>query len=283
MPTTKEIKRRIKGISSTRQITKAMEMVSTAKLQKARTQLERTRPYYQTVLENIRDVLTHVSLNHPLIQKRPVKKTLLIVVTADRGLAGGYNHNVIALAEALVKENPEAYKVMVIGDKARESMAATGAEIIKSYRGIPEVIAFELARPMADVVVDHFQQRLVDEVKVVFTRFDTTLQYTPMVETLLPFHQPQEKTLEPGSVITFEPSADEVLDYLIPQFITVNMYGVLVEASASEQASRRAAMEAATDNADEMLEELELTYNRARQAAITSEITEIISGANAQQ
>ncbi len=283
MPTTKEIKRRIRGIASTRQITKAMEMVSTAKLQKARAQLERTRPYYQTVLENIRDVLAHVSVNHQLIQERPVEKTLLIVVTADRGLAGGYNHNVIAMAETLIKEDPHAYKLMVIGDKARESLATTGAEVIESYRGIPEVIDFELARAMADLAVKEFQSKSVDEVKIVYTRFDSTLQYTPMTETLLPFHQQGEARLKSKSIVEFEPSADEVLDHLIPQFVAVNFYGALIEASASEQASRRAAMEAASDNADEMLEDLELTYNRARQAAITMEISEIVSGANAQQ
>ncbi len=288
MQSTKDIKRRMRGITSTRQITKAMELVSTAKLRKARTRLFHSRPYYQTVLENIQSVMEFVQVNHPYIKQRDVEKSLLVVITSDRGLAGGYNNNVLELAEEIMKEEPEKYPLIVIGEKAEEFFKKMpGAEIIKAFKGFPEVIEFEHAKMISDIVMDMYQKEEVDEVISVFTRFESTLQYTPLTLKLLPFEDSEsdeeevEEDKGPVRIRRFEPSADEVLDFLIPQYVEIAIYGALIEASASEQASRRTAMEAATENADEMLEELEVSFNRARQAAITNEISEIVSGADA--
>ncbi|MDO5737986.1 MAG: ATP synthase F1 subunit gamma [Eubacteriales bacterium] len=282
MATTKEIKRRIRGINSTRQITKAMELVSTAKLRKARRQLESSRPYYRTVIESIQNVLEHVRINHPYLVRREVKKTLLIVITSDRGLAGGYNSNITDLAEAMILKDPAAYEVIVIGDKARERLKKFPVEIIKAYRGFPETIEFEQARKISELAMERYRTAEVDRVVLLFTRFDSTLQYTAMDYEVLPF-QAAETSEKPKlrTLVNFEPDADTVLDNLIPLYAAISLYGALIEAVASEQASRRTAMEAATDNADEMIEDLSVSYNRARQAAITSEITEIVSGANA--
>ncbi|MDO5734102.1 MAG: ATP synthase F1 subunit gamma [Eubacteriales bacterium] len=286
MATTKEIKRRIRGINSTRQITKAMELVSTAKLRKARQKLESSRPYYTTVVESIQNVLEYVNLNHPFLLRREVKKTLLVVITSDRGLAGGYNNNITDMASDLIAEDPSAYELVVIGDKARDRLENSGAELIKSYRGFPEVIDFQHAQRVGKVVMERYASKAVDRVLLLFTRFDTTLQYTPMSLEVLPFSAPKadEKAEKKArTLVTFEPNPDEVLDNLIPLYVVITVFGALIEASASEQASRRTAMEAATENADEMIEDLSVSYNRARQAAITNEITEIVSGANALQ
>ncbi|NLY09167.1 MAG: ATP synthase F1 subunit gamma [Tissierellia bacterium] len=281
MPTTKEIKRRIRGINSTRQITKAMELVSTAKLRKAREKLDKSRPYYTTVLENVKNVMEYVKINHPYIMQREVKKTLLVVMTSDRGLAGGYNHNITDMAESIVSKDPDAYELIVIGDKARDTLGRLDYNIIESFRGLPEVIEFDHAKLIADIVDDRYKNKQVDKVMLIYTRFDSTMQYTPRAEVLLPFEKHEKKAGETRVIYTFEPSPDDVLDFLIPMYVKVTIYGALIEASASEQASRRSAMEAATENADEMLDDLRVSYNRARQSAITSEISEIVSGANA--
>lgn len=259
-----------------------MELVSTAKLRKARRQLESSRPYYRTVIESIQNVLEHVRINHPYLVRREVKKTLLIVITSDRGLAGGYNSNITDLAEAMILKDPAAYEVIVIGDKARERLKKFPVEIIKAYRGFPETIEFEQARKISELAMERYRTAEVDRVVLLFTRFDSTLQYTAMDYEVLPF-QAAETSEKPKlrTLVNFEPDADTVLDNLIPLYAAISLYGALIEAVASEQASRRTAMEAATDNADEMIEDLSVSYNRARQAAITSEITEIVSGANA--
>ncbi len=282
MATTKEIKRRIRGINSTRQITKAMELVSTAKLRKARLQLESSRPYYNTVLESIQKVLKHVRINHPYLVRREVEKTLLVVITSDRGLAGGYNNNITDLAEGMITEDPAAYELIVIGDKARDRLHDSGSTVLHAYRGFPELIEFEHAKRIGEQVIERYRTGEIDRVLLIFTRFDSTLQYTPMAYEILPFTpETGEAATEPRTLVTFEPNPDEVLDNLIPLYVAISIYGALIEAAASEQASRRTAMEAATENADEMIEDLSVSYNRARQASITNEITEIVSGANA--
>lgn len=282
MPTTREIKRRMRGISNTRQITKAMELVSTTKLRKARLKLDKTRPYYTTVVENIRSVMEFVNENHRYLKNREVKNSLYIVMTSDRGLAGGYNNNILHKVEKMIESDPEAHPLIVTGSKAEDFFDKHQGHIVKAFKGLPEVIEFNHASQIAEVAMELYERGEVDEVNLVFTRFDSTLKYTPLVMKILPFNR--DKCAIGGgtrSVRRFEPSPDEVLDLLIPQYVKVMIYGALIEASASEQASRRSAMEAATENADEMLDELSMSFNRARQAGITSEITEIVSGADA--
>lgn len=279
---TRDIKRRIRGISNTKQITKAMELVSTAKLKKARERIEKSKPYYNTILQNIQHVLaTTGNLRHPLLDVRDVKKSLYIIVSADRGLAGGYNANIIRLAERNIRDKKDSVSLIVVGTKAREYFKKRGYDIVGEHVGITEKPDFSDARKIGRLALELYKDKKVDEIKIVYTRFLGTISYEPKVLRLLPSEEVVEDSNEVFTVTEFEPSADEVLDYLIPKYVESSIYGALIEASCSEQSSRRTAMEAATDNAEEMIDELQISYNRARQAAITMEISEIVSGAEA--
>ncbi len=276
---TREIRRRMRGITNTKQITKAMELVSSAKMRKARLRLERTRPYYTTVLENIGQVMGHVSINHPLLEKREVTKSLYIVVAADRGLAGGYNTNVNRLIHEKYENKKDSISLITVGSKARDFFKSRGYNIVESFVGISEEPEFSHAEEIGQRAIDLFINKEVDEINIVFTRFVSTLSYEPTSLKLLPTENLKKDAV--SNVMEFEPSADEVLSFLIPKYVESSIYGALIEASSSEQSARRAAMESATDNAEEMLEELNMSYNRARQAAITNEISEIVAGADA--
>jgi F-type H+-transporting ATPase subunit gamma len=279
---TKEIKRRIRGVSSTKQITKAMELVSSSKLKRARRSLEASRPYYNTVLENIQDILNfEKNLNHPLLAKREIKGSLYIVVSADRGLAGGYNSSVIRLVEEAMRENGHDSKLITIGTKARDYFKRRDHDISESFVGISESPDFYHAKKIGEKALELYKEKQVDEINIVFTRFLSTISQEPKILKLLPSEEVEKESGNKRVVVEFEPSTEEVLSYLIPKYIQSSIYGALIEASASEQASRRLAMEAATENAEEIIEELEISFNRARQAAITMEISEIVSGADA--
>lgn len=280
MASTREIKRRIKGITSIKQITKAMELVSTAKLRKAKLVLEKSRPYYETVLSNINEVMRHLEGEHPLLKVREIKNSLYIVLTSDRGLAGGYNSNILKMVQEDIGDRVDNSKLIVVGNKAKEFFTRRGYDIVKSCVGISEEPNYGDAKNLARLALDLYQKGEIDEIKIAFTRFESTLKYIPKIMTLLPSKEMKE-TEKSNALIEFEPSASAVLNYLIPKYIESSIYGSLIEAAASEQGARRMSMEAATDNAVEMIDDLQTNYNRARQAAITNEITEIVSGANA--
>lgn len=276
---TRDIRRRMRGITNTKQITKAMELVSSAKMRKARLRLERTRPYYTTVLNNIKQVMGHVSVNHPLLEAREVKKSLYIVIAADRGLAGGYNANINRLIHEKYQNKKDSISLITIGSKSRDFFKTRGYELVGNFVGISESPEFVHAEEIGKLAIDLFLKKEVDEINLVFTRFVSTLSYEPTSIRLLPTEDLKKE--DALNVMEFEPSADEVLSFLIPKYVESSIYGALIEASCSEQGARRAAMESATDNAEEMLEELNMSYNRARQAAITNEISEIVAGADA--
>lgn len=277
-----DIKRRIKGISSTKQITKAMELVSTSKLRRARMELERSRPYYLTVLNNIQNVLGNVQgLKHPLLETREVKKPLYIVIAGDSGLAGGYNSNIMRLVEEDVKDIKDDVSLVVVGIKALEYFRRRDYNIVGEFLDIMGSPSFLEAKKITKLVLDLYKKEEIDEINIVYTVFLTTLNQQAKILKLLPSEEVEERA-EGSPVITeFEPSPSEVLDYLIPKYIESAIYGALIEASSSEQAARRVAMEAATENAEEMIDDLNIMYNRARQAAITMEISEIVTGAEA--
>lgn len=280
--TTRDIKRRIRGISNTRQITKAMELVSSAKLRRARGRLEKSRPYYTTVLQNIQDILaTTGNMRHPLLEQREVKSPLYIIVAADRGLAGGYNASVIRLVEGKIKEDNLDAKVITVGSKARDYFGKRNYNVVGEFVGITEEPQFSDARKIGNLALKLYENKEVDEINIVYTRFVSTLSQEPKILKLLPSGDINGESGNRRTVTEFEPSTEEVLSFLIPKYIQSSIYGALIEASSSEQAARRVAMEAATDNAEEMIDELQISYNRARQAAITMEITEIVSGADA--
>jgi len=278
----KDIKRRIKSVTSTRKITKAMELVSSAKLRKARMSLDRSRPYYLTIINSIQGILRESAyVRHPLINHREVKNSLYIVITADRGLCGGYNSNVLRMVERDLADGKEA-KIIALGQKGKKYFEKRGNEIAFQMVNISEKPTYADAKEVARVVIDLFTKGEIDEVKIAFTHFKSNIAFEPMIKKLLPAENIAEKPYDrKKGLIEYEPSPEDVLAYLVPKFIESTIFGALIESSASEQASRRNAMESATDNADELIESLRLAYNRARQDSITQEITEIVGGAEA--
>lgn len=278
---TREIQRRIRGVSNTRQITRAMELVSSAKMRKARIRLEETRPYYKTVLDSIYSILNNARVNHPMLQPREKEKSLYIVITSDRGLAGGYNSNINRLVDTKFKDKKESISLITVGLKGRDYFKKRGYDLVEEFVGISEDPEFIHAKEIGELAIDKFLKGEIDEINLVYTEFKSTISYDPMIRKILPAEDIPEGSEEVKQIVEFEPSAHEALDYLIPKYIEAIIFGALIESSASEQAARRVAMESATDNADEMIEELNMVYNRARQTAITMELSEIVAGADA--
>ena len=279
---TRDIKRRIRGITNTKQITKAMELVSSAKLRKAREKLDKTRPYFNTVYESINEILsTTKNIRHPFLEVREVKKSLYVIVTADRGLAGGYNANILRLVENEIRDKKDSVFLITIGYKGRDYFKRRGYNVVGEFVGITEEPYFSDAQEIGKLVMDLYEKKEVDEVKLASTTFVTTISQESKLIKLLPNENMNKDRETKTSVVEYEPSPEEVLSYLIPKYIESTIYGALIESSCSEQGARRTAMESATDNAEEMIDELTLSFNRARQAAITSELSEIVAGAEA--
>lgn len=278
-----DIQRRIKSVGSTKQITKAMELVSSAKLRRSREKLERTRPYFNTIVRSIQDILkTTTGIRHPYLEKREVKKSAYIIVTADRGLAGGYNANVLRLAEGQFKDNKENTTLIIVGQKGRDYFKRRGYNIGGEFLHISESPEYSDASKIGKLVVSLYKDKEVDEVKLIYTHFLSAISQEAKMLQLLPAENIKgDDTKEKTTLVEYEPSPEEVLDYLIPKYVESALYGALIESSASEQGARRTAMQSATDNANEMIDSLKLSYNRARQASITQEIAEIVGGAEA--
>ncbi|NMA79855.1 MAG: ATP synthase F1 subunit gamma [Clostridiales bacterium] len=277
----KDIKRRIKSVESTMQITKAMELVASSKLRKAKQRAEDSRPFFNALYEIMSEISAENSdFSSPYTQKRDVKKSLYIVIAGDRGLAGGYNSNVLRLAER--DAEGKDVKILAIGKKAVEFFSKRDADILEGYAGIAETITSEETRVLSDIVTKQFLDREVDEVKLYFTEFVSTLNQKPRRLPVLPIARYSKKDANQRSLTSYDPSAEQVYEKIVPQYISGLIFGAVVESYASEQGARRVAMEAATDNANEMIDELSLLYNRARQASITQEISEIVSGAKGQ-
>ena len=278
----RDIKRRIKSVNSTKQITKAMELVSSAKLRKAKESLEKTKFYFQTMRTTIQDIVQNTKgIKHEYLTSREIKKTAYIVITADRGLAGGYNSNIIKAAVNHMAEKPRT-SIIAVGTKGRDFFKKRHYDLDGEFIHVSECPSFTIAQAIGRLSRDLYKQELVDEVYLVFTEFVSTINQTQKIMRLLPL---EVKTDGEGTGkrtnITYEPSPEVVLDYLVPKYVDSMVYGALVESATSEQAARRVAMENATDNAEEMIGSLKLQYNRARQANITQEIAEIVGGAEA--
>lgn len=276
----KDIKRRIRSVSNIRQITNAMELVSTAKMRKTRKKLENTRPYYQSVVESIREILSLArGVKTPLTQVRDIRRKLYIVIAGDRGLAGGYNGNLFRFAQSSMTK--ESDQLVVVGAKTVEFFQKHGFDVVRQARGISESFTFEDAKEIAEYAIGLYRDKKIDAVELYYTKFESALRQTPTKMTLLPKVDEVPEARRRTELITYEPSPEVMLEYLVEEYISIAIYGALIESSASEQAARRVAMENATDNADEMIEHLSLRYNRARQQNITQELTEIVSGAEA--
>ena len=276
-----DIKRRMRSINSTMQITKAMYLVSSAKLNKAKARVEETRPYFEITTNSVKRILSaSKGMNHPFLKSREVKKTVFIVVTADRGLAGGYNSNIIKLAEQNM--NKQTDSVIVMGSRGRDLLKRRGYNVIESYVGITEEPEFSDAKLIGNIVMGLYESEEVDSIKLIYTKFVSAMTQEPTMMTLLPSEVVDDKEEAQNlTQVQYEPSPESVIEYLIPKYIQSAVYGGLIESAASQQGARMTAMEAATDNAEEIIDELDLSYNRARQASITQEISEIVGGAEA--
>lgn len=284
----RDIKRRIKSVNNTKQITKAMELVSSAKLRRARTKLDKTRPFFNTVKDTIKEILKDAgNIQSKYFEgSREIKKTCYIVVTADRGLCGGYNSNIFKQAIVSMSDKKEV-SIIVIGQKGRDFFKKRGYDLDGEYLNILEGVTFKDAKKISSLIMQLYEQEMVDEVYMVYTSFLSTISQRAETIRLLPFAPIKEDEKEDiqnnkdFEYISYEPSAEGLFNYLVPKYVESLIFGGLVESSASEQGARRVAMENATDNAEEMIDKLTLNYNRARQAAITQEIAEIVGGAEA--
>ncbi len=275
----KSIKRKISSVNSTMQITKAMELVSTAKLRKTRIALETAKPYFSAIYESVVEAISHDrTLSHPLLDQKENGKKLVLVITADRGLCGGYNINAIKTAERLIDKNTD--DLITIGTKALDYFTNRGYNVIDSFVGISEEPSLENSYDIGAKVTEAFLTQEYKSVELVFTLFKSTIEQQVKVMDILPFKRPDESKI---TNVIYEPSQYEVLSHLIPTYVNNSVYAGLMESSASEQAARRLAMENATNNAQDMIEQLGFKYNQARQAAITQELSEIVGGAEALQ
>ncbi len=278
----KEIKTRIKSVESTKQITKAMELVSSSKFRKAKEKAETSRPYFNTLYGTVQDIAKNANgSKNEFLKERKVNNVCYIVIAGDRGLAGGYNSNVF---KSVISHNKSGKaKVVSIGKKAKEFLTKRNYELIDSIETVEEAV-YEDASRVANKVMQAYKNGEIDEVNLVYTEFVSALTQEPKLIKLLPVTVEKDKE-EKKSRVTVEylPSASSVLGYVLPKYIAGSIHGAIAESYASEQAARRTAMESATDNANEMISKLELSYNRARQAAVTQEISEIVGGASAAQ
>ena len=283
MASMRDIKRRKTSISSTQQITKAMKLVSTVKLQKARNRAEETNPYFNYMYQTVCSMLAKAGqVNHPYLMERESTKKAVIVITSNRGLAGGYNSNVVKLITGsdLPVEDVEVY---AIGHKGIEGLQRRGYEIKADYSEVVESPVYEDAQRICKEVLDAYVAGEIGEIYLAYTHFKNTVSHEPKLLKLLPVQVDQESVESANSdiLMNFEPNEEEALELIIPKYITSLVYGALVEAVASENGARMQAMDSATSNAEEMISDLSLKYNRARQSSITQELTEIIAGAEA--
>ena len=283
MASMKDIKRRRDSIQSTGQITKAMKLVSTVKLQKAKGKAESTKPYSDLMYETICNMLARSgNINHKYLVPGESSKKAVITITANRGLAGGYNTNLTKLIteSGIPKEDID---IVAIGTKGRDYLARRGYNISEDDSDVINEPLYTDARSICDKLLERFAAGEIGEIYLAYTSFKNTVVHEPKLIKLLPVSVDTDglSSDEDTTPMNYEPAEDEALKLIIPNYVSSLIYGALIEAVASENGARMQAMDNATSNADEMISDLSLKYNRARQASITQELTEIIAGANA--
>ena len=285
MATMREIKRRRGSIQSTQQITKAMKLVSTVKLQKARGRAENSKAYFEYMYKTVTSMLAKAGdVDHPYLKGGNSDNIGIVVITSNRGLAGGYNANIVRMimASELPKEKVRLYTV---GRKGADGLARKGYTITADYSDVIDEPTFADAKEMGKQLLTDFANGEIGEIYVAYTEFKNTVSHIPKLMKLLPVNpedlQAEQEEQDELALMNFEPNEEEAISLLIPKYMTSILYGAFVEAVASENGARMQAMDAATNNAEEIINDLELKYNRARQGAITQELTEIIAGAEA--
>ena len=286
----KEVRNRIKSVQSTQQITKAMKMVSAAKLRRAQDAIVQMRPYAKKLQEMLSNIVsnTQVEGGNALAVERPVEKVLLIVITSDRGLAGAYNSNVIKLAKQIIREKYKAQQakgnvtIWSIGKKGFEHFQKNNFAVTDTFKDIFHHLSFEAVQEASQAAIKAFQEKQFDKVEVVYSEFKNAATQRFVVEQFLPI----QKTNAGGGVkadFIFDPNKEELIAELMPKILNTQLFKAVLDAHASEHGARMTAMDKASDNANELLKSLRISYNRARQAAITTELSEIVSGAAALQ
>lgn len=284
MATMRDIKRRKESVASTGQITKAMKLVATVKMQKAKQRAENSQPYFNQMYATVKSILAKSeSISHPFLLGNDSDKKAVIAITSNRGLAGGYNANVIKLITKNEEFTPDNTIVYAVGKKGVVGLAKDGYTIKEDYSEAVNNPLFSDAVEIGKAVMDAYINGEIGEIYIAYTVFKNTVTHIPTLIKLLPVtdEDVEEDKNDDGAIMNFEPEAEEALELIIPKYINSLIFGAIIESVASENGARMQAMDSATSNAEEMIADLELMYNRARQGAITQELTEIIAGSAA--
>ena len=287
----KEVRNRIKSVQSTQQITKAMKMVSAAKLRRAQDAIVQMRPYAKKLQEMLSNIVSSTEMEggNTLATERPVEKVLLLVVTSDRGLAGAYNANIIKLAKQTILEKYSTQydkghvTIWSIGKKGYEHFLKNNYNVTDTHKDIFLNLTFENVQKASAAAIEAFKNREADAVEVIYSEFKNAATQRFVAEPFLPIPKIQQKEHATKADFIFDPGKEELVAELMPKILNTQLYKAVLDANASEHGARMTAMDKASENANELLRNLKISYNRARQAAITTELTEIVSGAAALQ
>ena len=282
----RDTRRRIRSVEATKKITRAMELIAASRIPKAQARVLGSQPYTAKLIEVIENVGAAGAGQHRLLERRDVKTVGMLIVSSDRGLAGAYATNIIRLAEHRINQLSKEGKDVIlftVGKKAQAYFRYRGYRIEQAYLGVTDTPGYGNARAIAQTVMIQYADEHIDALEAFYTRFESAFTQTPTQLELLPITPPEhvETEGEPQATYEYEPSPDEILDRLLPRYVEATIFNMLLEASASEHSARRRAMKAATDNAEELIRHLTVQANRARQAEITTAITEIVGGAEA--
>jgi F-type H+-transporting ATPase subunit gamma len=283
MPALIDIRRRIRSVKNTQQTTKAMKMVSAAKLRRAQDAIFAARPYARKMMEVLSSMAARAEHRaHPLLEEREGDRILLVLVTADKGLCGGFNANIIRAAVRFLEDKrTDAVELELLGKKGRDFFRRRQYRVRAEQVGLFQALRFPAAQAIARELTEAFVKREVDQVYLVYNEFKSVIQQRVVVERLLPIERPAAKAEEPAQDYIYEPGPEKIYAELLPKHVEVQVWRALLESAAAEHGARMAAMDAATRNAGEMIDRLTLYMNKVRQAAITKEIIEVVSGAGA--
>lgn len=285
----KEVRNRIKSVQSTQQITKAMKMVSAAKLRKAQDGITQMRPYAQKLQQMLSNIVSNAEgdINSNLATARPEEKVLFLLITSDRGLCGAYNANLVKLAKATIAEKYAAQQakgnvgIWAIGKKGSEAMIKAGFKVNNDYRDTFLNLSFETVQTAAEAATAAFANKEYDVVEIIYSEFKNAATMNFRLERFLPIAKVEKKEGQKKADFIFDPNKEQLIAELMPKILNTQLFKAVLDANASEHGARMTAMDKASENANELLKSLKITYNRARQAAITTELTEIVSGAAA--
>jgi F-type H+-transporting ATPase subunit gamma len=280
MPSQRDIRRRIGAVGNIKQITRAMQFVAASKLRRAQDATLASRPYSDKIDEVLADLAAVLGgEDHPLLREQVVGKRLIILITTDRGLAGPLNTNLVRFAAREITEHPGDLAVVTVGRKGRDAMRRARVPLEAHFAGFGDRPKFADVIPLARLVSDGFLADEFGNIDIVYSRFVSTLVQRPVVERLLPVEPAEDTEGIPGNQFIFEPNPSDVLQQLLPRYVAVRLFQAVLESKASEESSRMVAMKNATENAEELIEDLTLSYNKVRQANITREMIEIATGA----